>query len=106
MCDVNVRFTNGSATRSTLADARYIFHVHGSFATGIVLWANRTSPCTANGIRHCSFSSPVACTNQLRRRRRHSHRRAQSVSPVRSYPDVSLKIIAASEAPQADHKLA
>jgi hypothetical protein len=31
-----VKFASGSVARSTLADTRYVFHVHGSFATGIV----------------------------------------------------------------------
>jgi hypothetical protein len=37
MCEVCVKFANGSATRSTLVDTRYVIHVHNSFATGIVL---------------------------------------------------------------------
>jgi hypothetical protein len=39
MCDVHVKLTNDGAARSTLADTRYVFHVHGSFATGTVLWS-------------------------------------------------------------------
>jgi hypothetical protein len=66
MCDVHVRFTNGSATRSTLADTRYVFHVHGSFATGIVLWsllARRHARPTAFATtpRHRPLHAPVNC---------------------------------------------
>jgi hypothetical protein len=66
MCDVHVRFTNGSAARSTLAVTRYVFHVHSSFATGIVLcslFARRYArpAAFATAPHHRSSHAPINC---------------------------------------------
>ena len=107
MRDAHVRFTNGSAGQSTLADTRYVFQVHRFFATGIVLWsflARRHAPpaAFATASYHRLSHAPINCAAVGAA----STRRAQSASLICSYPDVSLRVIAASGAPQADHKMA